>query len=93
VAFASADLQAVTMTLMALAGAAASLFTATLARGRRRLALAGAVAAYLLVAVGLAAGNILLNVLYDLAAFFAAYGLLRWLQRRTLGASAFTESA
>lgn len=92
VAFAAADLQAVTMTLMALGGAAASLVTARLTRGRRRLALAGIVFAYLLVAVGCAAANVLLNVLYDLAAFFAAYALLAWLQRRTLGAGALTEA-
>jgi len=46
--------------------------------------LASAVAAYVLIAVASAAAGLLLNVLYDLAAFFAAYGLLRWLQARAL---------
>ena len=49
------------------------------------------VAAYLLAAVALSAANLLLNILYDLAAFLAAYALLRWLQRRALGEIAFTE--
>jgi CHASE2 domain-containing sensor protein len=91
IAFASADLQAVTMSIMALMGAAASVLNTSLSRGRRRLVTTAVVAAYLLAAVALSAANLLLNILYDLAAFLAAYALLRWLQRRALGEIAFTE--
>jgi CHASE2 domain-containing sensor protein len=91
IAFASADLQAVTMAIMALMGAAASVLNASLFRGRRRLVITAVVAAYLLAAIALSAANLLLNILYDLAAFLTAYALLRCLQRRALGEIAFTE--
>jgi CHASE2 domain-containing sensor protein len=81
------DLQALIMLFMIVAGAAASFLTATLSRGRRNAILAGAVATYGLVAVVMAAQNFLLNVLYDLGAFFAAYALLRRLQSRLLRVS------
>lgn len=81
------DLQTAIMLFMAAAGAAASFFTATLSRARRNASLAGAMAAYGLVAVVLAAQDLLLNVLYDLGAFFAAHALLRRLQSRLLRGS------
>jgi len=77
-------LQAAIMLLMAAAGAATSFFTAALSRSRRNWTLAGVVAAYGLFAVTAAALGLLLNVLYDLAAFFAAHALLRRLQSRLL---------
>lgn len=78
------DFQAFVMVVMAIGGAAASFFTATRARGWRRGVLAVAVAVYVLIAVASAASGLLLNLLYDLAAFFAAYSLLRRLQARAL---------
>jgi CHASE2 domain-containing sensor protein len=87
IAMPTVDLQAAIMLFMAAAGAAASFFTATLSRAQRNASLAGAMAAYGLVAVVLAAQDFLLNVLYDLGAFFAAHALLRRLQSRLLGAS------
>jgi CHASE2 domain-containing sensor protein len=86
----TADLQVLISAAMAFGGAAASFFTATLSRGRRRAILALSVIVYLLIAVALAAGGWLLNVLYDLAAFFFAHGLLRWLQAHALR-GVFTE--
>jgi len=77
-------LQAVIMLVMAAAGAATSFFTATLSGARRNWILAGVVAAYGLLAVTMATLGLLLNVLYDLAAFFAAHALLRRLQSRLL---------
>jgi CHASE2 domain-containing sensor protein len=86
----TADLQVLISAAMAIGGAAASFFTATLPRGRRRAILVLSVIIYLLIAVALAAGGWLLNALYDLAAFFFAHGLLRWLQARSLR-GVFTE--
>jgi CHASE2 domain-containing sensor protein len=86
-------LQTAIMLFMAAAGAAASFFTATWSRTRRNLTLAGALLAYGLAAVALAAGALLLNVLYDLGAFLAAHALLRRLQSRLLGPSPGEELA
>lgn len=86
----TADVQTWLIVMMAMAGAAASFFTATLPRGRRRVVLAVSVTVYLLVAVALAIGGLLLNILYDLAAFLFAHSLLRRLQAHSLR-GAFTE--
>jgi hypothetical protein len=51
------------------------------------LILAGAVVLYVLVAVAMAGWGLLLNLLYDLAAFLVAYVLLRRLQARRAGAA------
>lgn len=80
----TADLQVWIMGVMAIAGAAASFFTATVSRGRRRTMLAASITIYLLVAVALAVAGLLLNILYDLAAFLFAHSLLRRLQARSL---------
>jgi len=77
-------LQVVIMLVMAAAGATVSFFTATLSRARRNWTLAAVVVGYGLLAVTAAALGLLLNVLYDLAAFFAAHALLRRLQSRLL---------
>lgn len=87
VATPTVDLQAAIMLFMAAGGAAASFFTGTLSRAWRNASLAGAMATYGLVAVALAAQNLLLNVLYDLGAFFAAHALVRRLQSRLLRGS------
>jgi len=79
--------QAVIMVLLAAAGATVSFFTATMSR-RRRWILAAAVVLYGAIAVVLASQYMLLNVLYDLAAFFVAYALLRRLQVRLVERSA-----
>lgn len=84
VSFASMDLRAVTLGAMALAGTLLSLLTSTLAPWKRRMALGAAVAGYLAIALALAAANLLLAVTYDLAAIIGAYGLLRWMEQRTL---------
>ena len=80
-------LQVALVVAMAAAGAAASVCTATRGRTSRRLILAGAVVLYVLVAVAAAVWGLLLNLLYDLAAFFVAYALLRRLQARRAGAA------
>lgn len=79
------DLQVGIMLAAAAAGAAASVLTATRGRRWRRSMLVGAVALYVLGAVAAAVGGMLLNVLYDLAAFFVAYVLLRHLQAQRAG--------
>ena len=78
----TAGAQALILLLLGLAGAAASFLTATLAPGARRSILGLVVASYAVVAVAAAVGGLLLNPLYDLAAFLAAYALLRRVQRR-----------
>jgi CHASE2 domain-containing sensor protein len=85
--------QAAIMLFMAAAGAAASFLSATLARGRRRIILAGVLTAYGLIAVAAAAQGFLLNLLYDLAAFLGAHALLGRLQSRLLGPSPGEELA
>jgi CHASE2 domain-containing sensor protein len=91
IALPSTDLQAVTMSVMALLGVAASVLNASLSHRRRSLLTAAMVATYLLATVALSVANLLLNVLYDIAAFLAAYALLRWLQRRAHGEPAWGE--
>ena len=86
-------LQTAIMLFMAAAGAAASFVTATWARGRRSLLIAAVLAFYGLIAVAAAAQGLLLNVLYDLAAFLAAHTLLGRLQSRLLGPSPREELA
>jgi CHASE2 domain-containing sensor protein len=93
VATPTVGIQTSLMLFMAAAGAATSFFTATLARGRRNLILAGVLAAYGLIAVAAAAQGFLLNLLYDLAAFLAAHALLGRLQSRLLGPSMREEPA
>lgn len=85
--------QAAVMLLMAAAGAAVSFATATLARGRRNLILAGVVVSYGIAAVAEAAHGLLPNVLYDLGAFAAAHALLRRLQSRLLASGRVEELA
>jgi CHASE2 domain-containing sensor protein len=80
-------LQVAIVLAMAAAGAAASVYTAMRGRASRRLILAGAVVLYVLVAVAMAGWGLLLNLLYDLAAFLVAYVLLRRLQARRAGAA------
>ncbi len=77
------DWQAFIIAVMAVLGAATSLFTATHARLTRRLTLMSILVLYIAIAIAFAIGGILLNVLYDLVAFLIAHGILLWLQRRS----------
>lgn len=73
---------------MVLAGAGASVFSATASRAARRSLLGAAAAVYVLGTLALAGTGLLLNVHYDLAAFFAAHALLRRLQAPRIRATA-----
>lgn len=77
--------QLLLMLALALAGAAASFLLFDRARRHRVLGLGVALAAYVGVAIAIYAGfAILLNILYDVTAFAAAYLLMMRMQRKGL---------
>jgi CHASE2 domain-containing sensor protein len=77
------------MLALAILGAAASLFMVGRMRWARTSMLAAALAIYLAFdAAMLALTGVLLNPLYDLGAFLAAFSLLGRLERKTMNISA-----